>query len=109
MAKNEVIELLKKYCILLNSVGIPIEKAFLYGSYSRNQATIDSDIDVMLVSSAFDSDDDSSNIKAWSLTRKINSRIEPYTVGLKQYLNDDNSPLLQVVKKEGIEIFYKNI
>lgn len=104
MAQSEVIELLKQYCLLLNTSGIPVEKAFLYGSYARGEATPDSDIDVMLVSKMFDSEDADANIKAWSFTRKINTHIEPYTVGLQKFLTDDISPLLQIVKKEGIEI-----
>jgi len=104
MAQNEVIELLKRYCMLLKMSGIPIEKAFLYGSYARGVQTEESDIDIMLVSSLFDSDSADAAIKAWSFTRKIDTRIEPYTVGLQKFLNDDISPLLQVVKQEGIEI-----
>ena len=102
MAQSEVIELLKQYCLLLNISGIPVEKAFLYGSYSRGDATPDSDIDIMLVSQMFDADNADANIKAWSYTRKIDTRIEPYTVGLQQFLNDEVSPLLQIVKQEGI-------
>ena len=104
MAQSEVIELLKQYCLLLNISGIPVEKAFLYGSYSRGDVTPDSDIDIMLVSQMFDADNADANIKAWSYTRKIDTRIEPYTVGLQQFLNDEVSPLLQIVKQEGIEI-----
>jgi len=104
MAQSEVIELLKQYCILLNISGIPVEKAFLYGSYARGDAKPESDIDIMLVSQKFDAEDAENNIKAWSYTRKIDARIEPYTVGLQQYLHDEVSPLLQIVKQEGIEI-----
>ena len=81
MAQNEVIELLESYCRLLIASGISVEKAFLYGSYASGKATEDSDIDVMIVSPLFDDDDDAIKIKAWSFTRKIDSRIEPYTVG----------------------------
>ena len=106
MAQSEVIKLLKQYCLLLNTSGITVVKAFLYGSYSRGDATPDSDIDIMLVSKMFDSNDADANIKAWSFTRKIDTRIEPYTVGLKQYLTDEISPLIQIVKQEGIEIIF---
>jgi uncharacterized protein len=104
MAQSEIIELLKKYCTLLNISGIRVEKAFLYGSYARGEASPDSDIDVMLVSESFDNNDPEANIKAWSFTRKVDTRIEPYTVGLHQFLNDEVSPLLQMVKQDGIEV-----
>ena len=104
MATDEVIEIVRQYCLLLNASGIPVEKAFLYGSYARGEQNPDSDIDVMLVSKQFDGNDPQSGILAWTLTRRINSRIEPYTVGLHKFLTDDVSPLLQIVKSEGIEI-----
>lgn len=104
MAQNEILEILKKYCQLLNLTGILVEKAFLFGSYSRGNSTPESDIDIMIVSTAFDNCDDLIKAKAWRLTEKINLKIEPYTVGLKQFLTDDVSPLLQIVKQEGIEI-----
>ncbi|MBI5538417.1 MAG: nucleotidyltransferase domain-containing protein [Bacteroidia bacterium] len=90
--------------MLLNISGIPVKKAFLYGSYARGEATEYSDIDIMLVSPLFDSSDATADIKTWSLTRKIDTRIEPYTVGLQRFLDDNVSPLLQIVKQEGIEI-----
>lgn len=104
MAQSEVIEILKRYCLLLNISGIPVERAFLYGSYSRNEATPESDIDIMIVSSVFDEVDDLLKAKVWRLTEKIDLKIEPYIVGSKRFLTDDVSPLLQIVKQEGIEI-----
>jgi hypothetical protein len=45
--------------------------------------------------------------KTWPACENFDLRIEPYTVSLKKFLDDDVSPLLQVVKKEGIEILLK--
>ena len=104
MAQNEIIELVRKYCLSLNTFGIPVAKAYLYGSWARNEANDNSDIDVMVVSPIFDKHNDLLKAKAWRATEKIDLRIEPYTVSLQKFLNDDVSPLLQVVKKEGIEI-----
>jgi len=38
------------------------------------------------------------------LTTKVDSRIEPFIVGAKRFLIDDYSPLLEIVRQEGIEI-----
>ncbi|MBU0489031.1 MAG: nucleotidyltransferase domain-containing protein [Bacteroidetes bacterium] len=95
---------MKRYCLLLNASGIPVEKAFLYGSYSRGDARLHSDIDVAIVSSAFDTSNDLLKAKAWRLTEHIDIKIEPYTIGLQRFLTDDVSPLLQIVRQEGIEI-----
>ncbi|MDO9338990.1 MAG: nucleotidyltransferase domain-containing protein [Bacteroidales bacterium] len=104
MAQVEIIDLVRKYILLLNASGIPVVKAFLYGSYSRNEAQLDSDIDVMVISPVFDIHNDKIKAKAWLLSEKVDVRIEPYTVGVKKFFSDDISPLLQILKKEGLEI-----
>jgi len=104
MAKDEVIKILKKYIKLLNSEGFSITKAFLFGSYSTDSATEESDIDIMIVSDKFDETDDFAIGKIWNLTRKINTRIEPFIIGIKKFREDNSSPLINQVKSNGIEI-----
>ncbi len=106
MAQGDVIRLLQLYVRLLNEAGLKIQKAFLYGSFARNDAKADSDIDVMLVSDNFDSNDVKIKAKAWQLTRKVDLRIEPFTIGTKRFFSDDDSALVDQVKKEGIEIAF---
>ncbi len=104
MAQSEIIDLVRKYCLSLSAFGIPVTRAYLYGSWARDEANDNSDIDVMVVSPIFDKHNDLIKAKAWRATEKIDLRIEPYTVSLKKFLNDDVSPLMQIVKREGIEI-----
>ncbi len=92
MAQGEIIALLKKYIILLNAEGISVSKAFLFGSYSNNTATESSDIDVLIVSDKYDNTDDITVGKVWKLTKKVNSKIEPYLIGLKKFSSDNSSP-----------------
>lgn len=101
MAKREIIEILKKYIIVLRAEGITIDKAYLYGSYLSNTASDESDIDIMIVT---ENEDDYLTGKIWSLTRKVNSKIEPYLVGKGRFNNNDNSPLIDLVKRTGLEI-----
>jgi predicted nucleotidyltransferase len=101
MAKREIVEILKKYIIVLRSEGITIDKAYLYGSYLSNTATDESDIDIMIVT---EKEDDYLTGKIWSLTRKVNSKIEPYLVGKRRFFNNENSPLIDLVKRTGLEI-----
>jgi predicted nucleotidyltransferase len=104
MAGESIIDLLKKYIQLLRNEGVRIDKAFLYGSYLAGTQTEESDIDLMLVSEQFDVSNDLLTGKIWALTRNVNSRIEPYIVGSKKFENDEISPIIQIVKKEGLEI-----
>lgn len=104
MVKREIIETLKKYMMLLNSEGICIYKAFLFGSYSTGTASDESDIDIMIVSDNCDENDDVAIGKIWKLTRKVNTKIEPFLIGTKKFANDDTSPLISMIKSSGIEI-----
>ena len=104
MAQREAIRKIKKYLKILNEAGIKIEKAFLFGSYANNNMTDESDIDIMIVSQDFDVNNDVITGKVWNLTRSVDPRIEPYMVGKYKFENDDVSPLLQIVKKEGVLI-----
>jgi hypothetical protein len=49
-------------------------------------------------------EDDYLTGKIWSLTRKVNSKIEPYLVSKGRFINNDNSPLIDLVKRTGLEI-----
>ena len=102
MAKSEVIKILKEYIYLLRAEGISVDKAFLYGSYLSNTAINDSDIDLLIVME--NESDDYLAGKIWSLTQKVNSRIEPYLVGRNRFYNNDSSPLIDLVKNTGLEI-----
>ncbi len=104
MAKEEIIALIKKYVDLLNTEGLSVRKAFLFGSYSTGVATNLSDIDVMIVSDKFDETDDIAVGKMWRLTKKINTKIEPFLIGMKKFNEDNTSPLLNTIKLNGLEI-----
>lgn len=104
MAGSEVIELLKKYVLLLNSEGISVNKAFLFGSHSTGNASENSDIDVMIISDKYDESDDMAIGKVWNLTRKISTKIEPFLIGNKKFNEDNSSPLINMIKEHGIEI-----
>jgi predicted nucleotidyltransferase len=101
MAKREIVELLKKYIFILRSEGITVDKAYLYGSYLSNIATNNSDIDIMIVT---ENEDDYLTGKVWSLTKKVNSKIEPFLVEKARFYSNENSPLIDLVKKTGLEI-----
>lgn len=101
MAKSEIVEVLKKYIFILRSEGITFDKAYLYGSYLSNTATEDSDIDVLIVT---ENENDNLTGKIWSLTKRVNSRIEPYLIDKDRFINNKDSLLIDLVKRTGIEI-----
>ena len=66
-----------KYIFILRSEGITVDKAYFYGSYLTNTATEESDIDVLIVT---ENENDNLTGKVWRLTKRVNSRIEPYLI-----------------------------
>lgn len=104
MSQSEVIKILQRYITLLNTQGIPVEQAILFGSYARQDANENSDIDVMIISRFFEKEDIASKQLAWKFVRMIDRRIEPVTIGPERFLQDGDSQLISQVKKEGIPI-----
>lgn len=102
MVQTEIINILKNYLNLVKAEGISVDKAFLYGSYLNNAQTEESDIDLMVVTRNLC--DDNTAGKIWSLTRTVNSKIEPYIIDKNRFENDNSSPLIDFVKKKGLEI-----
>ena len=86
-----MVEVLKKYIFILRSEGITVDKAYLYGSYLTNTATEDSDIDVLIVT---ENENDNLTGKIWSLTKRVNSRIEPYLIDKDRFINNKDSLLI---------------
>ena len=58
----------------------------------------------MLVSDLFDTDDDTVLSRPWIYTAKVDPRIEPVAVGSRRSKNDTGSPLIEIVKREGVKI-----
>ena len=81
--KFEILEILKPY--LENIVGI-----YLYGSYARNEQTIDSDVDILVITSS---------------KLKIIDKIDNYTIisttieGLENTLKDNAVLILPIIKE----------
>jgi len=104
MVDKKIIDIVKKYLNILSQEGIVISKAYIYGSQVHGTATEESDIDLMLVSPIFDENTDKYAPVLWLSTRKASYKIEPIAVGQKRFLSDDRSPLIEIVRQEGIEI-----
>ena len=103
MVKKSIINIIKAYITKLQKNGIIVDSAYLYGSYAHDAFTIESDIDILIIT---DSKEDSDIVsgKAWNLTRDINPKIEPYIVAKDRFYQYKNNPLFDIIKQEGILI-----
>jgi len=98
----EIISLVKKFLKKVQSSGIRIEKAYLYGSRVAGKANIYSDIDIAVISPDFSGDRFIDMSKLTRLTWDIDNRMEP--VGFRpEEFNEDDPWAIQIIKY-GIEI-----
>jgi predicted nucleotidyltransferase len=104
MAEKSIIEIVKKYVRILLEHDFPISSVFLFGSHAIGNAVSDSDIDILIVSPLFDEDPHARIGELWSLTRKVDTRLEPIPIGEKSFQTDHITPLLQIVRQTGLKI-----
>jgi predicted nucleotidyltransferase len=64
-----------------------------------------SDIDLLIISSRYDEAYSRKDINMlWRTAAVMDNRIEPVPVGLKRWESDDESPMLEIARREGIQI-----
>lgn len=92
-----------KYILEVVKSGIPVNSAYLFGSYAKGDSNKDSDIDICIVSSKFGKDYFEESLKLRFLTSDIDSRIEAVPLNPKD-MNDKYSTLTSEIKKYGIQL-----
>jgi len=83
MDKKQIIKISKKYIIKINEF-LPLENAFLFGSYVNGKPRKDSDIDIGLLSESRIKDYYSILQKLYHERQNIDVRIEPHLF-IKRY------------------------
>jgi predicted nucleotidyltransferase len=101
-SKDSIIKDIKKYIDVLRKHGIPIQKALLFGSWSRGSAGEESDVDVALISNVFTGDRFHDRRKIVPLRRKINNKIEPMPFNPQTF--DMGGNLVDEIIRHGEEI-----
>lgn len=99
MDKKEAIKLAKQYKELITPY-FPNNKMYLFGSYSKDNQTEDSDIDIAVVVNSFSGDFFEEVPILWKIRRKVSTLIEPILLSAEE----ENSPIYKEVLKNGILI-----
>ena len=102
MDKNDAIKLSRSYVEKVRQNHIDVLDAWLFGSYAKNNAHDDSDIDIALVVNYLDKDYSVLNTEPilWRLKRQIDLRIEPHLIAR----NTDYAGFLDEIQQTGILI-----
>ena len=101
LKKRTGLKTVKEYIRAIAALNVKIERAIVFGSFSKNQLTEDSDIDVALISDDF-TDYPLADCRKIA---KANIRfpiIEPHTFSKKYFEKGD--PFINEIKKTGIEV-----
>ena len=103
LGKNDAINKVRKLITLLNSNGIDVYEAYLFGSAVIDKMSEYSDIDIAIVSDKFTGIPFYDALKISRFRRAIDLKLEVHSFSLKDILNDP--PLFFVdIKSKGIRI-----
>jgi len=104
LAKEEIIEIIRKYAERLKEKDINFQKIILFGSYAVGSQRRDSDIDIAVISEDFGKDRFEERVLLSKIAYYVDARIEPYPVSLKEYVEETWLTLIHEIKAKGIEI-----
>ncbi|HLC69658.1 MAG TPA: nucleotidyltransferase domain-containing protein [Patescibacteria group bacterium] len=101
MAKDQAIKIVKNYARKLRAGRFPAAQVYLFGSFAKNTAHEDSDIDVAVVSDKLSKLENSFWLRR--IRREVDLRIEPHSFTVRDFKNE-TSPLVAEIKKYGIRV-----
>lgn len=105
MVDDVAVGVIKRYLSQLQQSGMDVRCAVLFGSRASGSHGHESDIDVLVVSPRFDNPTGRSDADLlWRVAAQTDSRLEPIPCGERQWAEDQGSPLLEVVRRQGFLI-----
>ena len=106
MVASDVRKKIETYIAAVRALGIPVRRVVLFGSWARGEAKEWSDIDLVVVSPVFD--DPHSRREAallWDALAATGGFIEPIPCGERRWEEDDGSPVIEIARREGVEVY----
>ena len=100
-----VLAVVRRYLRDLAGQGIATRMGVLFGSYASGHPDQWSDIDLLVVSPVFDGAFSREAVNClWRVAARTDSRIEPISCGQRQWTQDSATPLLEIVRREGVQV-----
>jgi predicted nucleotidyltransferase len=108
MVDPSIVKNVSEYLKALHKEGIRVLFGVIFGSYATGRADRWSDIDVLVVSPRFDGLRNRRDIDLlWRMAAKLDSRIEPFPCGEKQWKDDVSSTLVEIARREGERVRFE--
>lgn len=103
MSTNEVKKIAQSYARTLRANGVLFSHMYLFGSQAQNKANRWSDIDILVLADKFPGGYLAFKSKLWSLTRAVDTRIEPHACTTQDFKTADTFVAAEA-KQTGIKI-----
>jgi predicted nucleotidyltransferase len=104
MVNPEITSIILRFVEVLNSKGIRVEKAVLYGSYASGNVHTGSDLDLAIISPDFGKNRFEEGKMLLQIAWRIDPRLEPIPISSESYEKDTWVPLIYEIKEKGIEL-----
>lgn len=105
MVDPTIIEIVRQYLRNLAGQGILACMGVIFGSYASGHPDRWSDIDLLVVSPAFDGLFSRDAIDSlWRVAARTDSRIEPVPCGERQWAEDTATPIIEIARREGVQV-----
>lgn len=102
MSQQDAISVATNF-VSLASQSLPIQSAYIFGSFAKDAGGTSSDIDVCLISSVFGKDTIDEMVALSKIAMKVDPRIEPHPMSIEDFSEKYNL-LAHEVKTNGIPL-----
>jgi nucleotidyltransferase-like protein len=105
MADASILEVVRQYLRNVAGQGIVPSMGVLFGSHVSGHPGEWSDIDLLVVSPAFDGVFSRESVNClWRVAARTDSRIEPIPCGQRQWTEDNATPIIEIARRQGIQV-----
>jgi len=105
VADPTIVEIVRRYLRNLAGQGILPRMGIIFGSHASGHPGKWSDIDLLVVSPAFDGAFSREFInRLWRVAARTDSRIEPVPCGERQWAEDTATPIIEIARREGVQV-----
>lgn len=102
MAPEPIVNAAKRFVEKVRQQGIPVEAAYLFGSWTDGRASKWSDIDLAIVSPAFEGTKFYDRRKLYPAIIEVDTAIEPHPYRPEDF--NDSNPFVREILRTGIRI-----
>lgn len=102
MVPERILSLVKRFLVRVREQGVPIETAYLFGSWTQNRANQWSDIDLAIVSPSFDGVTFLDRRKMDDAVIAVDTAIETHPFRPEDF--NDSNPFVREILRTGIRI-----